>query len=142
MNVIEAMGNLKRKVLGSLAAFGVAGGIAVGVAFPAEAGTSIPTTYNAGTKIYFKYYASTNNFCVMQRVSKYHAARVTFDNPVGQFYFRNKLAPGTWSCITLSEARGLKEAWTTKFALELFYKPTTSTVWKKVLGPSSGRVHI
>lgn len=55
--------NIKRAVSATL----LAGGIAVkgtGVASSASAGPSIGKTWNAGTTLYYAYYAATDTFCI------------------------------------------------------------------------------
>ncbi|MGY5319778.1 hypothetical protein ACXA45_11145 [Neomicrococcus lactis] len=135
------MGNLKRKVLGSLAAFGVVGGLAVGTAFPAEAGTSIPTTYNGGTRVYYKFNSTTNSFCVKQTVSSRHAPRVVFYGANGKVTLTIK-ARDVWDCLKLTNNIGLREGSRVRLGLSLLHKPYYTTEYRHVLGPSYGYVRI
>lgn len=49
--------------MSAAAALSIAG-LSLGAAAPAQAGTSIPKTYNGGTGVYYAFYASNNKFCI------------------------------------------------------------------------------
>jgi|GEM_PF-5573332 len=54
-----------KQLLGRTLAAGIAAaGLISFAVLPAQAGTSIPKTYNAGTGISYAYYASTDTFCI------------------------------------------------------------------------------
>lgn len=70
--------SFKRKMSAVLMSLALVTGTAVAGAAPANAGTSIGSTYNGASHIYYKFYASTNQFCIKQNVGSGYTAAVVF----------------------------------------------------------------
>lgn len=113
--------SIRRTIASSLLAAGLAAGATVVAAPAAQAGTSIGTTKNAKTGDWYKFYASTNQFCVKTTYDKYIAET--------KFYLSGKLKytlkstkRDRWACATLTK-HGMKEGQRIKFALVAIWAP-------------------
>jgi hypothetical protein len=127
--------SIRRKVTTAAIALGLLAGGGIAAAPAAQAGTSIPATYNGASHIYYKFAASNNKFCVKPGARGYADVR---------FYRGGKRIWGTassrriWTCVALTK-HGFKEGEHATFKLRMY---SASTVKKRIYKLSSGRVYI
>ncbi len=93
-----------RQIVVKGAAVAASAGLILSAAAPAHAGRSVPATYNGGTGIYFKYSASTDNFCI-KASTKARTAEVEFyRSGVSYPYAGIVLGPENgWGCVDLTD---------------------------------------
>ncbi|WP_404291103.1 hypothetical protein [Glutamicibacter arilaitensis] len=95
--------SFKRKLSAALLSLALIGGTAVAGAAPANAGTSIGSTYNGASHIYYKFYASTNEFCIKQKVGRGYTANVAFYVNGNALIQLGTGVFDSWSCIDLDK---------------------------------------
>jgi hypothetical protein len=101
--------SIRRKLTTSAIALGVLAGGGLAAAPAAQAGTSIGSTYNGASHIYYKFYASTNQFC----------AKHTGKNQTHEVAFYN---------------HGIKEGDRIKFTLQMSQTKPFKLLYKKSVG--------
>lgn len=122
---------IRRKLTAGALAFGVLAGATVASAAPAAAGTSIGSSYNGASHVYYKFYASNNTFCIKKTAGTAYRAFVRFPG-----YVRlSTNVPNQWTCIRLTDW-GMKEGHSASFTLSMTWYS------KKVYSSSSGHVRI
>lgn len=107
---------IRRKITATAAALGILSGACLATAAPAHAGTSIGTTYNAKTHIWYKYYASTDKFCIMQNEKVNFEATAIFSSSTREISAAKK---GVWKCVNVKTAYGFKEGSKQYFTLRM-----------------------
>ncbi len=127
--------SFKKKLSAVLMSLALVTGTAVAGAAPANAGTSIGATYNGASHVYYKFYASTNTFCIKKKYDKSYTASVGFYSN-GKFI----VSIGTdrfdqWYCKDLDKY-GSFEGKTLKFKLQMWHKS------KSVFRASNGYVFV
>ncbi|WP_418909029.1 hypothetical protein [Glutamicibacter endophyticus] len=108
--------SFKCKMSAALLSLAIIGGSAVAGAAPANAGTSIPSTYNGGTGLYYKFYASTNTFCIKHN-NPDGTAVAQFERGSTTHYFLYAAYGSGWNCANLTYNNPLNEGDYVKFTL-------------------------
>lgn len=94
--------------------------LVAGAVLPANAGTSIPATYNGGSHISYKFYASTNTFCIKKYEIHDSSAQVSFEFDGDRRYVIHTSLPDNWKCGVLTD-HGMREGQRIKFTLAMYW---------------------
>lgn len=129
--------SIRRKIATSAIALGVLGGAGLAVAPAAQAGTSIGATYNGASHVYYKFYASTNTFCIKQKGKKNTAAVDLYPSGKSSYGIQTA-ANNKWGCEKLTSKYGFKEGNKVRFKLWMY----RNSDFKKVHRDSAGFIRL
>jgi hypothetical protein len=124
--------SIRRKLTTSAIALGVLAGGGLAAAPAAQAGTSIGSTYNGASHIYYKFYASTNQFCA-KHTGKNQTHEVAFykNGKWKDSIFHT--GRNEWTCSKLTD-HGIKEGDRIKFTLQMSQTKPFKLLYKKSVG--------
>ncbi|KSU65984.1 hypothetical protein [Arthrobacter sp. NIO-1057] len=113
--------SFKKKLSALLMSLALVTGTAVAGAVPASAGTSIGATYNGASHVYYKFYASTNTFCIKKKTNTSYSAMVLIYKDGKQIYNLQTNMVNEWACVDLDKYAKVEGKKLT-FKLSMFYK--------------------